>query len=355
MNDDGIGWKKPALAAAALAGWVLWLCGAASRLPAEEAVDLRLENFTVMPSTGPVIHAWVRNRTQTPLDLTLLAQWPQGWKVQPPAALSLAPGATGKAAFAVEQAADALVNRYPVALQAQAGGKSWRSAQEVLVATAPYLKPVIDGQLEDWKDAVPIGFSTQGRSTSVLTCWNRKLFCLAVRVEEERLGASLDGQPGDAIQFALQPLAAASPEQSPERSSRCEFLVTTTGQEAGRGFLLLRPGDDCSLAAAPRPLAGLECPDLQTAVSHSEGATVYEIAVPLNLLPGLRATPGRSFGFSLLVHDPGGTGLRDLGSVMRLWPDRRDAAAWCRWEGASFGDPPPFDNQIEFGFSSSIH
>jgi hypothetical protein len=55
----------------------------------------------------------------------------------------------------------------------------------------------------------------------------------------------------------------------------------------------------------------------------------------------------------LLVHETGG--LRDLGTVMNLWDDQRHPQSWSRWKGAAFGPTPPFDSNVEFGFSSSIH
>jgi hypothetical protein len=51
-------------------------------------------------------------------------------------------------------------------------------------------------------------------------------------------------------------------------------------------------------------------------------------------MPEMKPEAGREFCFSLTVHDPDGTGPRDLGSVMNLWPGQR---------------------QFEFGFCSSIH
>jgi hypothetical protein len=119
--------------------------------------------------------------------------------------------------------------------------------------------------------------------------------------------------------------------------------------------LLLRPGDDLRLAGQPRPLEGLECREVEAVVGREGVQTCYEIAVPVSLMPELRPTTGRPFSFSLLVQDPDGTGLRDLGTVMNWWDDQRPPWSWCRWQGAAFGPTPPFDSSGEFGFSSSIH
>lgn len=349
--------SAPAWPGTAPAALLLAFCGAASLL-AQEPVDVRLENFAVMPSTGPVVNAWIRNRTGQPLDAVVRAQWPEGWKVQPPPPLSVPPRSTAKAAFTVEQAIDVAQNAYPVTIEVEAGGRVVRSLQEGLVATAPYLKPSIDGLIEDWKDSVPIRFGIGGKgcTATAMSCWNRKQFCLAVQVEDERLGASADGLRRDAIQFALTPSpAGGASAMAPGPSPRYEFVVIAGAAGPAPGFLILRPTDDLNLAAQERSIDSLPCPDVQAVVNRSGNTTTYELAVPMPLLPELRATPGRSFGFSLLVHDAGRAEPLDLGSVMRLWPDQRQVLSWCRWVGAAFGTQPPFDSNIEFGFSSSIH
>jgi hypothetical protein len=331
---------------AALSGFAA-VAGCAVAAPVPAQVDVRLENFTVMPSTGPVVNAWIRNRSTQPLQATIRAQWPEGWKVQSPPPVTLPAGAIGKAAFTIEKASDSQENVYPVTLEVEAGGKTDRTSQQVLVATAPYLKPKVDGQLDDWKDAVPIRFTTAGKATTVMTCWNRQQFCLAVCMEEET--------PGTAIQFALTPRRASDNGVAGNTSNRYEFLVLRSGTASEGGSLLLKPGDDLNQAAQIRPLELLRCPEMQIAINHSGKTTICEIVLPLSLMPELRATPGRTFGFSLLVHDADGNGLRDLGTVMRLWPDQRQPLSWCRWPGSYFGTEPPFDSNIEFGFSSSIH
>jgi hypothetical protein len=116
---------------------------------------------------------------------------------------------------------------------------------------------------------------------------------------------------------------------------------------------MLRPGDDLKLAEQTRALDGLECGDVQAAVTRDGAAVCYEIAVPVKLVPELQPTPGRPFRFSLLVHET--DGLRDLGTVMNLWNDQRHPRSWCRWKDGAFGPTPPLDSNVEFGFSSSIH
>jgi hypothetical protein len=89
-------------------------------------------------------------------------------------------------------------------------------------------------------------------------------------------------------------------------------------------------------------------------VVRSGRITHYELALNLRAMPALRAAAGREYCFSLLVHDPTGTGLRDLGSIMTLPPAESDLA-WSNWKGADWPDKKPLDSKIEFGFCSSIH
>jgi hypothetical protein len=72
-------------------------------------------------------------------------------------------------------------------------------------------------------------------------------------------------------------------------------------------------------------------------------------------MKSLRVTAGREYCFSLLVHDPDGTGVRDMGTVMNLSEAARIPQAWCNWEYAVWNETVPFDNKVEFGFCSSVH
>jgi hypothetical protein len=306
---------------------------------AAEPLCVRMENFAVMPSTGPVVNVLVQNRSGHAVNAVVRVNWPDGWKGEPAEqTVSVGPNATAKAPFTIEKAVDVAANRYAVVVEARAGGVTVTRTQQVVCATAPYLKPQVDGRLDDWKDAVPISFPAAGKATVVMTCWNRKQFCVAVRA---------DRMKGGAVQFAVA-------AEGGEKPGRYEFVVVAPEQDGpAKCFLLMRPGDDLKLAEQGRALEGLECGDAQAAVAREGGTACFEIAVPVKLVPELQPTPGRPFRFSLLVHEAGG--LRDLGAVMNLCDDQRHPQSWCRWKGAAFGPTPPFDSNVEFGFSSSIH
>jgi hypothetical protein len=310
-----------------------------SQTAAAESLRVRMENFLVTPSTGPVVNVLVQNRSAGAVNAAVRVRWPEGWKGAPAEqTVSIGPKATAKAAFTIEKAVDVAANCYTVVVEARAGDVTVTRTQQVVCATAPYLKPQVDGKIEDWKDAVPIAFTSAGKATTAMTCWNRKQFCVAVRAGQMKAGA---------VQFAVAP-------ESGEKPGRYEFVVTAPEQDGlAKCFLLMRPGDDLKLAEQSRALDGLECNDVQAAVTREGNAMCFEIAVPVKLVPELQPTPGRPFRFSLLVHETGG--LRDLGTVMNLWDDQRHPQSWSRWKGAAFGPTPPFDSNVEFGFSSSIH
>ena len=305
----------------------------------DEALRLRMENFTVMPSTGPVVNVRVENRADQALEATVRVRWPDSWKGAPVARkVTVPPKGTATAPFTIEKAIDVAANRYPVSIEARAGEHTTTRTQQIVCTTAPYLKPELDGRLDDWKDAVPITFATAGKATTVMTCWSRRQFCLAVRAGQMTSGA---------IQFALGPGTSGD-------AGRFEFVVVVPEKDGpATCYQLLKPGDDLATAEQARTLAGLECETVEAHVTRDGAALCIEMAAPVKALPGLRPTPGRAFRFSLLAHTP--DGLRDLGSVMNLWDDQRSPRSWCRWDGASFGPTPPFDSNIEFGFSSSIH
>ena len=315
-------------------------CLVGSPLIADDApLRVRMENFTVTPSTGPVVGVQVENHSGEELEASVKVEWPEGWKGAPEEQkTTVNPGASATAEFTIEKAIDLAANRYPVTVEVRAGDHVVKRTQQVVCATAPYLKPRRDGRLDDWKDAVPIELPGEGGTTTVMTCWNRKQFCIGVLAEGMKAGA---------LQFALTPGTAADAE-------RFEFVVVAPGADGpAKCYQLLQPGDEPADAEKDRPLEGLASGTIEANVTRDGDTMSFEITAPSKAFSGLRPTPGRAFRFSLLVHTPGG--LRDLGAVMNLPDDRRSPRSWCRWKGASFGPVPPFDGDGEFGFSSSVH
>lgn len=322
----------------------------ASVLAADDApVLVRMENFLVSPSTGPVAGVVVKNPLKTEYQGTLRVDFPEGWKVTPAQhQVNLKPGESKRLAFAIEAGQDKEANAYPVIISVEGAAGKVKVAQTALCASSPYFKPKIDGDLSDWLDSIPIRFSTAGKATVVRTYWNKKQFCVAVEVEEEALvslekGTAKTGP--DALLLAIGPTEADA-----GKPCRYEALIVSSEATPGAGKCFLR-----ERSAQPKALAEEECAEAKVAISRTGKITSYEIAIPLARLSEFKPDAGREFRFGLLVQDADGTGLRDLGEVMSLWPERRSAKAWGTWEPIKFGEKPPCDGAFEFGFCSSIH
>jgi len=317
-----------------------------------DALRARLDSLVVMPSTGPVAHVSVRNVSDSPATVTVRVGWPEGWTAEPASQQVQVPAASAvRTPFAITKAVDAVANSYPVTVETVANGRVTRQAQDVVCATSPHLTPEMDGKLDDWVDAVPVSFAHGGRKTTVMTCWNRKQVCIAVRIEEGALTVLKElGKGGriDAVQFALAPSGGGS---------RYEFVVVpvSSWRGAAQAYLFANVAGGARAVTKERDLAGAECESVAARARHRAGVTEYEIGVPVSLVPELRPTTGRTYCFSLLVHDAEQSSVRDLGTAMNRWECERDPAFWTRWRGSAFGDMTPFDGSIEFGFSSSIH
>ncbi len=317
---------------------------------AAQSIAVRPKNFIVTPSTGPVCEIVVRNSGDKPVAGVLTPEFMQEWRVAPLSQpFELQTNTTAVLSFAIEFASDLSANRYPIAVTTETPEGRTLITTEVVCASTPYYKPVIDGRLGEWGDAIPITFTTGDKQTTVRSYWNRDAFFLAVEVEEERLIglADADAATGmDAIQFTLSPKGG-------DPTQRHEYLAAASASiwRGDRCFLLTREGRPSGGAA----LADAVLDDAAVKVRRSGAITTYEIAVPLAPMSNLRATAGREYCFNLLVHDPDGTGVRDLGCVMNLTDTERSRESWSDWEFVQWNGYVPYGIGIEFGFCSSIH
>lgn len=340
--------------AAAIACLVL-----ASTATAESAgaspVAVRAEMLTVTPATGPVTHLLVKNISGRKLDGQLAVQFPKDWKVTPSAqAIHLEADQTASLPFAIEKGFNSPDNSYPLLMEISSGqGASWTFRQTIMVATAPYLDIQVDGQIDDWKDSIPVTFTTGGMKTIVRTAYTRRKFFLLVGVEQKshRVLAAQAPGPFDAIQIAMAPRDVVTPASPGQPSGRFEFLLADGAEGEAKCFGLTRSGE--TLPTDPVALEGREMSAAKVVVVRREGVTWYEASIPMKSLAGIEPEPGREFCFSLLVHDAEGAGLRDWGQAAGLWPSQRNRNAWVRWAGSRWPDEPPFDSAIEWGFCSS--
>jgi hypothetical protein len=334
---------------------VLLALGWALAAESAEPLQLRIDTLTVPPATGPLVFVVARNSGSAPYEGEVSLCGPEGWQLTPSQRpVQLAAGETQRIAFNVAEGRNAADNRYAFEITARCGDRRVIHRQEIFVASAPYFSPTIDGQTDDWEDAIPIVFRTGDRETTVSTYWSRRRFALLVAVQEDQLLPFRSGEDEafDAVQFAISPLE--SDDGDGTAAGRFEYLLAALPDGTARCYLLADPAtplEECRQPRVPEPLGDDEA---LVAVRREGGITYYECSLPFRPMnEALRPSEGREFYFSVLVHDPDGTGLRDLGQAAGLWADAGDDDAWSRWPGARWPEDGPRSNRIRWGFCSS--
>ncbi len=339
-----------------LLGIVLTAAGVAM---AADPVALRMESFTVPPSSQPLAFLDVKNLQDTPYQGSVAVKGPPAWRIIPSQReISLQPGELKRVPFTIERGVSREVNSYPFEVSATGAGATVVRRQDVACASAPYYKPTIDGDPSDWKDAVPITFTSGGKKTIVSTYWNRRQFSMLIGVEENVLipyGERPSVAACDAVQVAISPQNTSTGTSPDDEAVRFEFLFVSTGEgTAGRCFQLARPGMKLAEGQEPRDLEPLELKTAQVAVARKPPMTYYECSISFRpMRDKIRPTEGREFCLSVLVHDCDGTGVRDWGQAAGLWPWQRNRLAWSQWRGAKWGEKPPFDNKLHWGLCTS--
>lgn len=343
------GWRLVAMLVA-LAAWVT------SPAAAGEPVALHIGSLVVAPPHTPPVFVTLANLQSAPYQGAVAIKVPPGWTFKPPQIdVSLAPGETKRVAFTITRGMLDAQNRYPIEATATGADATVSRRQDVVCASAPYFKPAIDGDPADWKDAIPVTFTTGGKKTAVSTFWNRRSFSILVAVEEDKLVGDRGSGPADAVQVAISSQGSATAASPDAEAARYEFLLAadSSGRQ-GKCYLLAEPATKLAHCQTERPVGPLAYDDAELSVSRREGTTYYECSIPFKLMrdeipPG----EGREFCLSILVHDPDGTGLRDWGQAAGLWESQRNRLAWSLWKGAKWGDKSPFDNKTPWGLCSS--
>ena len=323
---------------------------------ADEPVALQVGSFIVAPPHSPPVFVTVKNLRQQPYQGTVTIKVPQGWSFKPPQIeVSLAPGETKRVAFTITKGTLDEANRYPIEATATGSGTAVTRRQEVACTSAPYFKPTIDGDPADWKDAIPVTFTTGGKKTTISTFWNRRQLAMLVAIEEDKLVAPREDGPFDAVQVAVSPQGSTTGSAPDGQATRYEFLlVAGSGAGQGKCYLLAQPGTRLAECGKERALGPLAYDGADVAVSRAGGVTYYECSIPFKLMRSeIRPSEGRELCLSVLVHDPDGTGIRDWGEAAGLWPSQRNRLAWSLWKGAHWGKRPPFDNKTPWGLCSS--
>jgi len=326
---------------------------------AADPVALRAESFTVPPSTQPLVFVQVKNLLEVPYEGLVAMKPPEGWRIAPTRRdVMLQPGEIKRVPFTVERGRNVEANAYPIEVSAIGAGATVVRKQTVVCASAPYYKPTIDGDPSDWKDAIPVAFTSGGKRTTISTFWNRRQFSMLVAVEEDRLvrydpQSAADGC--DALQVALSPQDTQTGASPNDEARRFEFLFVATGEgTTGKCFQLAEPGMKLAEAAKSRSLGPLLYDKAEVAVRRDGHTTYYECGLSFTPMRNdIRPSEGREFCLSVLVHDRDGTGIRDWGQAAGLWPSQRNPLAWSRWEGAAWGEEPPYDNKLQWGLCTS--
>jgi len=322
-------------------------------------IEIRVENFTVPPATGPLANIRVHNHGDSTCDVSIQPKFPDGWQWTPGRrTMSIGPGEVKRAAFAIEKTSDVEANRYPIEVIVLNGSEKKVHRQEVVWASVPYFKPKIDGKFKDWADAIGVTFTAGDKKTIVSTYWNKKQFCLYVQVEEDKLLRHKKGAGKvDAVQFALARRDAVTGSEPSAKADRYEFvLIDSAGMFArAKCFCLITPGEALSKTVLPRPLESLELKEAKVVVKRKGNITHYECAIPFSVMPQIKPDVGREICFSILVHDPDGTGVRDWGEAAGLGPNQRNRFAWCAWGKVDWSSRPACDGKVEWGLCSSKH
>ena len=337
--------------------------GGVTMATAAEPVALRMESFTVPPSSQPLVFVEVKNLQETAYQGTIAIDGPRGWQIAPPTReVSLQPGELKRVPFTVERGMTLEANSYPVEISAKGAGATIVRRQDVVCASAPYFKPTIDGEVADWNDAIGVAFTSAGKRAVISTYWNRRRFSMLIAVEEDRLVPYTQQTAAagfDAVQVAVAPRDTATGTSPDDEAARFEFLFVSTGESAGESaagkcFQLATPGMRLGECQEPRELDALELETAEVAVRRAGSTTYYECSISFRpMRDKIRPSEGREFCLSVLIHDADGTGVRDWGQAAGLWPWQRNRLAWSRWKGAKWGQEPPFDSKLQWGLCTS--
>jgi hypothetical protein len=319
-----------------------------------DALALRVQTLTVPPATQPLVHVTVRNLRDAPFRGTIGLNGPPDWQLAPAKReLELKGEQTETVPFSIEQGRNVAANEYAFRVTASCETGTVIHEQKTFVASAPYFKPEVDGDPEDWKDAIPITFRIGDHKTVVSTYWNRRRFSMLVAVQEDRLVsfASSEGPACDAVQLALSPLYRE--EAVPGQANRFEFLLVAD-EDGGRCFQLAEMETPQRGVRKVEELEPLAVDNAELVVQRVGEVTYYECSLPFaGMRNVIRPSEGREFLMSVLVHDPDGTGLRDLGAAAGLWPSPGDSQAWSRWPGVDWPEQDPRPPRVRWGFCAS--
>lgn len=200
---------------------------------------------------------------------------------------------------------------------------------------------VIDGQLDDWKDAAPLFVHPKGRlsgltffakdyggemqwtglddfSSAWQMMWDKSFLYLAVRVFDDQFVPQHNlGQfrNGDSISFQIDPLpnlTDASPLPDQRDLQKIHTFTLGLSQE-GPTFYRKYPSTEKRIGIVKTA---------KVAIKQESDGIIYELAIPWDELVPLRPENGDWVGFSLVLSEDDGVGRETR----------------CNWFGGSGGD-----------------
>ncbi|HEY3283418.1 MAG TPA: hypothetical protein VGN26_14210 [Armatimonadota bacterium] len=295
-------------------------------------VTARALPFTTEIGSTPAIQVLVTNESNRPFSGDMSVKAPAGWKLMTPRQRfgPILPGASMSVPFLTTTAITSTDNQYPVSFSILPLDRGWFStpwkyekSQILSVAAATKGTPTIDGDLSDWKEALPQRMNrkeflspftpealqkawTPGNlSATFYTRWDADNFYFAAEVQDNNHSqASFADNPyalpfdGDTIQLAfgsdleegrLKPADAPNARRGLLFDTDYELAMSLTPK--GPELLLLKTPQTHHQSYLPtNPEIGLGLvPDAKLAVKRDDlkETTVYECAIPWSLLKGV--------------------------------------------------------------------
>ncbi|MEI6644589.1 MAG: hypothetical protein WCP12_00970 [bacterium] len=276
-------------------------------LAVAQGAEVKVRNFTVNPSTGPLGAVDVYGDWKGSVMLTP----PEGWVIDP----QIVKVEGTREPFRVVKATEQPANKYGFAVTVD--GKVHQ--QTVCVASAPYGKLVIDARPDKlWQDGISLDWKTNGKNTVLRMFWNEENLYLAVEMEggfkSLQYGLGFIKKNGTKVYH--------------------EFETDAQGKTAR---LTIEDGKLTKKTVAAK-----------TCSASDKGVTICEIELPMEVVEGIRFDAGREFYFSLIVQDSDGK-IRDLGERMNRPACAKRGNAWMGIQTELY------DAWSIFGCCSSIH
>ena len=269
--------------------------------------EVKVRNFTVNPSTGPLGAVDVYGDWKGSVMLTP----PEGWTIDPQTVKI--EGAN--APYRVVKAAENKANQY--AFGVTIDGKAQQ--QTVCVASAPYGKLVVDAKPDKlWQDGIPLDWKTDGKNTVLRMFWNEENLYLAVELEGGL----------KSLQYGFGFI---------KKNGTKVYHEFETDAQGKTSELTIEDGKLFRKAVTAKALSAFD-----------KGVTICEIELPMEAVEGIRFDAGREFFFSLVVQDSEGK-IRDLGERMNRPACAKRSTAWMGIQAELY------DAWSIFGCCSSIH